>query len=164
VNKGVEHLPELRQTMATANDRSLDDLRVLAVLPAWTCFALLAGRGWFRTTDRHADVAESLGKTTASYTLSQLRYDLGKSRGKGLVERVAGTPSYRRPSQGYRIAVLDLKRFHRIHAPLTAGIIAPVPWEDRMPPKRRAWLDRGDAAVDRDLDRLFESVGRRLAG
>ena len=100
VNKGVEHLPELRQTMATANDRyldvqqdvletfvdrgqlerlrqptvspsgrrtpglKLDDPRLLAVLQALTCFALLAGRGRFRTTDLHATVAEALGKTT----------------------------------------------------------------------------------------------------
>jgi hypothetical protein len=200
VNKGVEHLPELRQTMATANDRyldvqqdvletfvdrgqlerlrqpavspsgrrtpglKLDDPRLLAVLQALTCFALLAGRGCFRTSDLHATVAEALGKTTEAYTLGQLRYDLGKLRGKGLVERVAGTQSYRLPSEGYRIAVLYLKLFHRIYAPLTAGIMEPVPWDDRVPPERRALLDRLYAAVDRDLNRLFETVGVRLAG
>jgi hypothetical protein len=102
VNKGVEHLPELRQTMAAANDRyrdvrqdvletfvdrgpwerlrpptvspsgrrtpglKLDDVRLLAVLQALTCFALLAGRGRFRTTDLHATAAEAQGKTPAS--------------------------------------------------------------------------------------------------
>ena len=200
VNKGVEHLPELRETMATANDRyldvqqdvletfvdrgqlerlrqptvspsgrrtpglKLDDPRLLAVLQALTCFALLAARGRFRTTDLHVTTAEALGKTTESYTLGQLRYDLAKLRGKGLVERVAGTQSYRLPSEGYRIAVLYLKLFHRIYAPLTAGIIEPVPWDDRLPQQRRALLDRLYAAVDRDLNRLFESVGVRLAG
>jgi hypothetical protein len=200
VNKGVEHLPELRQTMATANDRyldvqqdvletfvdrgqrerlrqptvspsgrrapglKLDDPRLLAVLQASTCFALLAGRGRLRTIDLHATVAEALGKTTESYTLGQLRYDLGELRGKGLVERVSGTQSYRLPSQGYRIAVLDLKLFHRIDAPLTAGIMGPVSWDDRVPPEQRALLDRLYSAVDRDLNRLFESVGLRLAG
>jgi hypothetical protein len=200
VNKGVEHLPELRQTMAAANNRyldvqqdvletfvdrgqlerlrqptispsgrrtpglKLDDPRLLAVLQALTCFALLAGRGRFRTTDLHATVAGSLGKTTETYTLGQLRYDLGKLRGKGLVERIDGTQSYRLPSEGYRIAVLYLKLFHRIYAPLTAGIMEPVPWDERVPPERRALLDRLYAAVDRDLDRLFESVGLRLAG
>jgi len=199
VNKSVEHLPELRQTMAAANDRyldvqqdvletfvdrgqlerlrqptlspngrrtpglKLDDPRLLAVLQALTCFALLAGRGRFRTTDLHATVAESLGKTTASYTLGQLRYDLGKLRGKGLVERVIGTQSYRLPSEGYRIAVLYLKLFHQIYAPLTAGIMQPVPWDDRVPPERRAARDRLDAEIDRALNRLFESVGVRLA-
>lgn len=200
VNKGVEHLPELRETMAAANDRyldvqqdvletfvdrgqlgrlrqptvsptgrrtpglKLDDPRLLAVLQALTCFALLAGRGRFRTTDLHAMVAESLGKTRESYTLGQLRYDLGKLRGKGLVERVTGTQSYRLPSEGYRIAVLYLKLFHRIYAPLTAGVLDAVPWDDRIPPERRGLLDRMYVAIDRDLDRLFESVGLRLAG
>ena len=200
VNKGVEHLPELRETMAAANDRyldvqqdvletfvdrgqlgrlrqptvsptgrrtpglKLDDPRLLAVPQALTCFALLAGRGRFRTTDLHAMVAESLGKTRESYTLGQLRYDLGKLRGKGLVERVTGTQSYRLPSEGYRIAVLYLKLFHRIYAPLTAGVLDAVPWDDRIPPERRGLLDRMYVAIDRDLDRLFESVGLRLAG
>jgi hypothetical protein len=200
VNKGVEHLPELRQTMAAANDRyldvqqdvletfvdrgqlerlrqptvspsgrrtpglKLDDVRLLAVLQALTCFALLAGRGRFRTTDLHATAAEAQGKTPASYSLGQLRYDLAKLRGKGLVERVAGTQSYRLPTEGYRLAVLYLKLFHRIYAPLTAGIVDPVPWDDRLPPERRATLDRLYAAVDRALNQLFESVGVRLAG
>jgi hypothetical protein len=81
-----------------------------------------------------------------------------------LVERVAGTQSYRLPAEGYRIAVPYLKLFHRIYAPLTAGILEPVLWDDRLPPERRALLDRLYAAVDRDLNRLFESVGVRLAG
>ena len=200
VNKSVEHLPELRQTMATANDRyldvqqdvletfvdrgqlerlrqptvspsgrrtpgmKLDDPRLLAVLQALTCFALLAGRGRFRTTDLHQTAAEAMGKTTENYTLGQLRYDLAKLRGKGLVERIAGTQSYRLPAQGYRIAVLYLKLFHRIYAPLTAGILEPVPWDDQLPPARRALLDRLYTAVDRDLNRLFDAVGVRLAG
>jgi hypothetical protein len=80
------------------------------------------------------------------------------------VERITGTQSYRLLSEGYRLAVLHLKLFHRIYAPLTAGIMEPVPRDDRLPPQRRAWLDRLYAAVDRDLDRLFESVGLRQAG
>jgi hypothetical protein len=80
------------------------------------------------------------------------------------VKRVAGTQSYRLPREGYRLAVLDRKLFHPIDAPLTAGIWEPVPWEDRLPPQQRASLDRLYAAVDRDLNRLFETVGVRLAG
>lgn len=195
-NRGVEHLPELREARAAANDRTLDveqdvletfvdrgqlerlrpssgrrapglkldDPRLLAVLRALTCFALLAGRGRFRTTDLHATVAGAQGETTGTYTPGQLRYDPGELRRKGLVERVVGARSYRLPSEGYRLAVLYLKLFHRIGAPLTAGIMEPVPWDDRVPPERRAMLDRLYAAVDRHLNRLFESVGLRLAG
>jgi hypothetical protein len=200
VNKGVEHLPQLRETMAAANDRyldvqqdvletfvdrgqlnqlrqqtvspsgrrtpglKLDDPRLLAVLQALTCFALLAGRGRFRTIDLHATVAEALGRAPETYTLGQLRYDLAKLRGKGLVERIAGTQAYRLPSEGYRLAVLYLKLFHRIYAPLTAGTLDPVPWDEQLPPERRTSLDCLYAAVDRALNQLFESVGVRLAG
>src|SRR5262249_56444411 len=96
---------------------------------------------WRQGMIRRAATTPSL-KTTESYTLGQLRYDLAKPRGKGLVERVAGTQSYRLPAEGYRIAVLYLKLFHRIYAPLTAGIMEPVPWDDRVPPERRTLLDR----------------------
>jgi hypothetical protein len=58
--------------------------------------------------------------------------------------------------------VLYLKLFHRMHAPLTAGIVDPVPWDDRLPPERRASLDRLYAAVDHALNQLFESLGVRL--
>src|SRR5262249_13433376 len=199
VNKGIEHLPELRQTMAASNDRylevqqdvmetfvdrgqlerlrqgtvsptgrrtpglKLDDPRLLAVLQALTCFAFLAGRGWFRTTDLHQMAAEALGRTTETYTLGQLRYDLAKLRGKGLVERIVGTQAYRLPGQGYRIAVLYLKLFPRIYAPLTAGTLDPVASDNRLPPQRRASLDRLYTAVDRALSQLFESIGVRLA-
>jgi hypothetical protein len=199
VNKSVEHLPALRQAMATANDRyldvqqdvletfvdrgqlhelrqptvspsgrrtpglKLDDPRLLAVLQALVGFALLAGRGRFRTTDLHATAAEALGKTTESYTLGQLRYDLAKLRGKGLVERIAGTQAYRLPPTGYRIAVLYLKLFHRVYAPLTAGIVDPVPWDELLPPERRDTLDRLYVAVDCALNQLLESVGLKLA-
>jgi hypothetical protein len=81
----------------------------------------------------HATTAEALGKTTDRYPLGQLYYDRAKLRGKGLVERVAGTQSYRLASEGYRISVLYLKLFHRIYAPLTARVLEPVPWDDRLP-------------------------------
>src|SRR5262249_35611751 len=133
VNKGIEHLPELRQTMAASNDRylevqqdvmetfvdrgqlerlrqatvsptgrrtpglKLDDPRLLAVLQALTCFAFLAGRGWFRTTDLHQTAAEALGQTTETDTLGRLRYDLAKLRGKGLGERIARNQACRLP-------------------------------------------------------------------
>src|SRR5262249_11789326 len=140
-------LEQLRQPTVSPSGRrtpglKLDDPRLLAVLQALTYFALLAGRGRFRTTDQHATAVAALGKTTESYTLGQLRYDLAKLHGKGLVERVAGTQSYLLPAEGYRIAGLYLKLFHRIYAPLTAGIVEPVFWDERLPPERRALLDR----------------------
>jgi hypothetical protein len=68
------HLERLRQPTVSpcgrrTLDLKLDDPRLLAVLQALTCFALLAGRGRFRTTNLHATTAEALGKAMDSYTL-----------------------------------------------------------------------------------------------
>src|SRR5262249_12666065 len=41
-------------------------------------------------------------------------------------------PGGRIPDRG-----LYLKSFHRIYAPLTAGIVEPVFWDERLPPERR---------------------------
>jgi len=161
-------LAQLRQPTITPSGRrtpglKIDDPRLLAVLQALTCFAYLAGTGCFRTKDLHTATANALGKTTDSYTLGQLRYDLAKLRAKGLVERIAGTQTYRLPPTGYRIAVLYLKLFHKVYAPLTAGTLQPTPADERLPPERRATLDRLYAAVDHALHRLFEHVGVKLA-
>jgi hypothetical protein len=117
------------------------------------------GRGRFRTKDLHQRVAEALSKTTETYKLGQLRYDLAKLRAKRLVERVPDTQTYGLPAHGYRLAVLYLKLFHRIYAPLTAGMLAPVPDDLRLPASRRQQLDRLYGAVDLALNQLFENVG-----
>jgi hypothetical protein len=157
-------LAELRQPTVTPGGHrtpglKLDDPRLLAVLQALTCFAYLAGTGCFRTKDLHTTAAEALGQTTDTYALAQLRYDLAKLRAKGLVERIAGTQTYRLPATGYRLAVLYLKLFHKLYAPLTAGTLNPVPGDERLPPERRALLDRLYTAVDHALHQLCEQVG-----
>lgn len=162
-------LAELRQPTVTPGGHrtpglKLDDPRLLAVLQALTCFAYLAGTGSFRTKDLHQTTAEALGQTTDSYTLAQLRYDLAKLRVKGLVERITGTQTYRLSAAGYRLAVLYLKLFHKLYAPLTAGTLEPVASDERLPAERRALLDRLYTAVDHALNQLCEEVGLKLAG
>jgi hypothetical protein len=162
-------LAELRQPTVTPGGHrtpglKLDDPRLLAVLQALTCFAYLAGTGCFRTKDLQPRAAAALGKTTDTYTLSQLRYDLAKLRAKGLVERVPGTQTYRLPATGYRLAVLYLKLFHKIYAPLTAGTLGPVVGDERLSSERRAPLDRLYTAVADALQQLCDHVGLKLAG
>jgi hypothetical protein len=161
-------MEQLRQPTVSPSGRrtpglKLDDPRLLAVLQALVCFAFLVGRGRFRTKDLHQRVAETLGKTTETYKLGQLRYDLAKLRAKGLVERVPDTQTYCLPSHGYRLAVLYLKLFHRIYAPLTAGILSPVSDDARLAEPRRGQLDRLYTAVDAALNQLFEHHGLNLA-
>lgn len=163
-----DQLAQLRQPTVTPGGHrtpglKLDDPRLLAVLQALTCFAYLAGTGCFRTKDLHQTTAAALGQTTATYSLAQLRYDLAKLRAKRLVERVAGTQTYRLPAHGYRLAVLYLKLFHKIYAPLTAATLEPIAADERLPPQRRALLDRLYGSVDHALQKLCAEVGIKTA-
>lgn len=155
-------LERLRQPTVSATGRRtpglrLDDPRLLAVLQALTSFAYLVGQGCFRTADLLEDVRRALSQP--EYRLSQLRYDLGKLRGKGLVVRVRGTQRYQVTSEGYRLAVLYQKLYHRLYAPLTASTLEPVAGDQRLPISRRGKLDRLYDAVDRTLRQLSEAVG-----
>jgi hypothetical protein len=96
---------------------------------------------------------------TRQYKLSQLRYDLSKLRGKGLVLRFPGTQSYQLTPEGYRLSILYLKLYHRLYAPLTAGILAPDPNDNTLLTHRQAKLDRLYVAVDQALEKLAEHVG-----
>ena len=125
-------LARLRQPTITASGRrtpglKLDDPRLLAVMQALTCFVHLSRGGRFRTRDLHQRAAESLGLTTATYRLGQLRYDLAKLRAKSLVVKVPKTHTYQLTPQGFRICVLFLKLFHRVYAPFSAAAPSPSP-------------------------------------
>src|SRR6266849_4493818 len=137
----------------------LDDPRLLAVMQALTCFVHLARGGRFRTRDLHQRAAEALGLTTDTYRLSQLRYDLAKLRAKGLVLKVPKTQTYRLSPQGTRICILFLKLFHRVYAPLRAGILKPLAHDAVLPDDRRCELDHLYAAVDRALNQLLDHLG-----
>jgi hypothetical protein len=155
-------LQELRQASVSASGRRtpglrLDDPRLLAVLQALTCFAYLLGKASFRTKDLLDNVRQALN--LPDYTLSQLRYDLGKLRAKGLLARLAGTHRYQVSPHGYRLAVLYLKLYHRLYAPLTAGILTPDPADDRLPSRYRDKLDRLYLAVDQALIKLEQQLG-----
>jgi len=155
-------LEQLRRPTLSDNGRRtpgmrLDDQRLLAVLQALVAFVHLLGKGCFRTKDLLDPVRRVLA--LPEYKLSQLRYDLAKLRGKGLVLRLPSTQSYRLTTTGYRLAVLYLKLYHRLYAPLTAAIIEPYDPDNQILNKRRVKLDRLYAAVDETLKKLSEHLG-----
>ena len=135
----------------------LDDPRLLALLQALMSFVHLVGQGCFRTADLLADARAALGN--AAYKLSQLRYDLGKLRGKGLVVRLKGTQRYELTGTGCRLAVLYLKMRHGLYGPLTAGIVEPVEQDVSLPYRRQGRQDRLYAAVDKALAKLTTHLG-----
>jgi hypothetical protein len=93
------------------------------------------------------------------YRLSQLRYDLGKLRGKNLLSRIPRTQSYQLTAEGYRVAILYCKLYHRLYAPLMAGALDPFPNDAHLVHRRRAKLDRLYNAVDKALAQLTKHIG-----
>lgn len=155
-------MQQLRQPTVSPTGRRtpglrIDDPRLIAVLQAITRFAYLAGHGCFRTKDLLLDVQNGLNNP--SYTLGQLRYDLNKLRGKGLVVRLPGTQTYQLTDQGYEIAILYLKLFQRLYAPLTAAILDPIAADNKVLTRQLTKLDRLYAAVDHALKRLTAHLG-----
>jgi hypothetical protein len=103
------------------------------------------------------DVQKALANPT--YKLSQLRYDLAKLRGKRLLSRLPKSQCYQLSPEGYRIAILYLKLYERLYAPLTAAIREPVPRDNLVPAKRQTRLDRLYVAVDKALQDLAGHLG-----
>jgi hypothetical protein len=155
-------LERLAQASVSASGRRtpglhLDDRRLLAVLAALTSFAYRIGLGSFRTRELLGAVQRALERP--EYRLSQLRYDLGKLRSKGLVVRLPRSQRYELTAEGYRLAVLYQKLYHRLYAPLTASTLEPVPSDNGVLNSRTAKLDKLYAAVDKALHELSEAVG-----
>ena len=155
-------LEQLRQPSVSTTGRRvpglhIDDPRLLAVLNAILCFAYLVGKGRFRTKDLLADVQTAL--RNPQYKMSQLRYDLSKLRGKGLVTRLNHTQEYQVSSEGYCIGVYYLKLYQKMYAPVTAAICEPVKGDVFLPKSRHATLDQLYVAIDKALHNLADHLG-----
>jgi hypothetical protein len=134
-----------------------DDRRLIAVLQALLSFAHLVGQGCFRTAALLADVQRALDRP--DYRLNQLRYDLGKLRGKGLVQRLPHTQRYQVTPEGYQVAILYCKLYQRLYAPLLAGILDPFAGDAKLRNRRQVKLDRLYGAIDMALAKLTQHLG-----
>jgi hypothetical protein len=141
----------------------LDHPRQLAVMHALVRFSNIAAGGEFTTLDLHRPTLEALGVTAAQYSLASFRYDLGKLRAKGLVQKVPHSRRYRLIDKGYSICVVFLKLFEKIYAPLTAGLLAPFRGDQRLAEEKRCQLDRLYQRVADDLGALLREVGLKVA-
>lgn len=125
----------------------LQDDRVLRLLDGllhpgtfvadWTSRDVLA-----RLLERHR-LAE------ADYRLSQLRYDLGKLRAHGLVERIGRTRRYRLTPRGLKLGIILVKLRTRLLGPLATLATAPTsPPETASSSAVEAAFRRVDQAID----------------
>jgi hypothetical protein len=97
--------------------------------------------------------------TETDYRLGQLRYDLGKLRAHGLVERIGSSRRYRLTTRGLKLGVLLVKLRTRLLGPLAtlAAEISP-----RRPSRNPSTVEAAFRQVDRALDQLCEALGLKL--
>jgi hypothetical protein len=141
----------------------LDHPRQLALMHALVRFAHVAAGSTFTTAELHPYVAEALGCSVSQYSLASLRYDLSKLRAKALVEKIPHSRRYHIPAGGYSVCLVFLKLFERIYAPLAAGLLRPIPGDQKLQQQRRSQLDRLYQRVIDDLDKLLLAVGLKAA-
>jgi hypothetical protein len=96
----------------------------------------------------------------ADYRLGQLRYDLGKLRAHGLVERLGRSRRYRLTARGLKLGVLLVKLRTRLLGPLTTLAIASTPPPPTTTPSA---VEAAFRQVDVALDRLCDTLGLRAA-
>jgi hypothetical protein len=148
VQVGQRRVPGLR----LQDDRLIRLLDVLlhpgSFVADWTSRDVLA-----RLLARHR-LAE------ADYRLSQLRYDLGKLRAHGLVERLGRSRRYRLTERGLKLGVLLVKLRTRLLGPLTtlATVSTPQPSTTTTSAVEAAFRQ-----LDLALDQLCTTLGLRAA-
>jgi DNA-binding transcriptional ArsR family regulator len=96
----------------------------------------------FTTSEIYADTLAALAVSPSNYSLASLRYDLSKLRARGLVEKVPRSRRYRLLREGYSICLVFRKLFERIYAPLTAGLLSPIPGDSKLQHQKRCQLNR----------------------
>ena len=160
-HRKLEHLPQLQAKARAANDRVLTiqragqgcaigttlfervqqpsveegqrtgalrfgDQRAMALVGA-LCFIVHAVNG-FTNGSLRALVAELLG---SPYSATQMTYDLGRLRRKGLIRRLEHSHTYFLTPDGIRVALFYTKLHNRLLRPLLAADQPPAPLELR---------------------------------
>ena len=148
VQLGTRRVPGLR----LQDDRVLRLLDVLLhpgnFVADWTSRDVLA-----RLLARHR-LAET------DYRLSQLRYDLGKLRAHGFVERIGRTRRYRLTARGLKLGVILVKLRTRLLGPLATLATAPTP---PPPTTNDSPVEAAFRQVDRAIDHLCVTLGLQPA-
>lgn len=108
--------------------------------------------GW-RTAQIHEAIRAGFDLPADAYTLTQLRYDLRKMRGHGLLERDGKRYSYRLTEKGKRVAAMFVLFHQRICGPLANSLFHHRPEKTTKPPaKIETAYHRADAAIQKLVD------------
>ena len=110
--------------------------------------------GW-----RTAQIQEAIGSTfdlsAEAYTRTQLRYDLRKMKGHGLLERDGKRYCYRLTEKGKRVAAMFVLFHKRVCGPLANSLFHHRPEKVSQPPaKIEAAYHKADDAIQNLIDLL----------
>ena len=109
--------------------------------------------GWTARQIHHA-VLTSFDLSENAYGLNQLRYDLRKLKGHGLIERDGSRYAYRLTQKGVQVALLFLFFHKRLCGPLANSRFHHRPDPQHRPNSRlEAAYHRADTAIQRVVDR-----------
>jgi len=103
--------------------------------------------GW-RAGQLHEALLMSFGLSASRYGLNQLRYDLRKIKGHGLLERDGTHYAYRLTDKGVRVALLFVLFHQRLCGPLANSLFHHRPDANFQPDsKLEAALHKADASI-----------------
>lgn len=108
--------------------------------------------GW-RTAQIHDSIRAAFGLSAEAYTLTQLRYDVRKMKGHGLLERDGRRYCYRLTEKGKRVAAMFVLFHQRICGPLANSLFHHRPEKTAQPPaKIETAYHKADAAIQNLVD------------
>ncbi|HWZ67900.1 MAG TPA: hypothetical protein VNW89_08735, partial [Stellaceae bacterium] len=110
--------------------------------------------GWTAKQIHHA-VLTTFDLSDTAYRLNQLRYDLRKLKGHGLLQRDGSRYAYRLTPKGVHVALLFLFFHKRLCGPLANSRFHHRPNPQHQPPsKLEAAYHRADKAIQQIVDLL----------
>lgn len=110
--------------------------------------------GW-RSAEIHQSILSAFGLSPEAYNLTQLRYDLRKMKGHGLLQRVGRSYCYRLTEKGVRVAAMFVLFHKRVCGPLANTLFHHRPEKTSNPPaKIEAAYHKADAAIQKIIDLL----------
>jgi hypothetical protein len=124
------------------------------LVPPGTCVA-----DW-TTREVHARLLTRHRLVAAAYRLGQLRYDLGKLRAHGLVERLGTSRRYRLTARGLKLGVLLVKLRTRLLGPLVSLTALPA---TRRRSHHPSAVEGAFREVDAALNHLCDTLGLKTA-
>jgi hypothetical protein len=131
----------------------IDQTRIIRLLEVLLHAGTQAG-GW-SAKQIHQAVLTSFRLSDKTYRLNQLRYDLRKLKGHGLLERDRSRYSYRLTSKGIQIALLFLFFHKRLCGPLANSRFHHQPRPAHQPnSKLEAAYHKADKAIEQIIDLL----------